>query len=603
MVRSTPQLGHSKPPATGCACTALLRAGLGFWLAAALYLLVRGQPQKLPAAGGAGDGAARAVTAAHAAETGWCRAEKAAAERREGSAADLLDWAQREEYLRDVRRAASRVVVRSDEFVELADSSSGFTLPVGTAITISVPASDRRLWFECRLLSPQNGTLTTCSADPLDAVDPRPSASGAEPQPPRAQEHLLYAVTASSVPHPGLWHVALYLAHVGARGGHPGPGDIRHGVQYIGWEYLPRHAVTLRAQSAGGGGELPPVHPPAACGYYTLRRGVAGPPLFSVDPLTLAPSTAPRPALPPPGCEPVSWRSCVRAAAPACAAPAEPQAGLPSRLQAAGGDRKHVVLVGDSHMRGWRDVFAAALGKSVDPATEPAMLSVQRYGQFSYIRLEGLAMTDKPGKSKIPAPYREGSQHLSHQLGLLDDLLAELAATFGAANGPGGNGTLTVVVALNAGSWDLRDVSVEEYCRRVGVLRSMLGARRLPVKRRSGWGPRVVVKWVWRTVPAYSYGGKDLRNGDLRTNEKVAAANACAADVLRAGFAGWTVHDTFTYTHPVFLSPCDTHHFLCPVREDTNVTADDCVLASETGQVLARGCAGKHDLLDFLQLL
>ena len=251
----------------------------------------------------------------------------------------------------------------------------------------------------------------------------------------------------------------------------------------------------------------------------------------------------------------------------------------------------HVVLFGDSHMRGWSDVLSLsqgireiATGPSNDGVTAPSTR-----GRVTYVRGESIVFTTKVASSKIPPHLRGGWKHVDHQVGVVHALLSEMQRN---------NSRRAVVVAVNFGSWDLRDVDADEYCGRVTALMAKMkatGTTELEVGGRA-------VKWVWRLTPSYSYTGKTWRTTDYRTNEKIAAANACVRD---AAPHPWAVHDTFQYTYPMFDVPCDSHHYLCPLFPSKPVSAEtvaeSCPLyADHISAPIGFGCTGLADIESFL---
>ncbi|KAJ9448676.1 hypothetical protein DIPPA_29418 [Diplonema papillatum] len=469
---------------------------------------------------------------------------------------DAVNVKERDLHLNLIRRAASGLVVRSTEFVDVGDDQS--VPPNAIIATIETDAlaalGISRLWFECRLTNPRTGALVPCFAELLE--------TGSE---------QVYSISAPFIPHSGDWRLILLLAHVGERGGHPIKGDIVQGVQFIGFEYLPRPVVSFRLEE--------PVK--KSCGYWTICKGY--------DPLMLhrLPGGSKK-------------RTCAEGPASylSCRHPPT-EDGLPSKLMGTADREKHLILLGDSHPRSWRNSIHAAIEKVW--LRDKKTTYIQRLGPISYVPLEGMEATDKP-ESQITGPYTTGTLYLEFMLDLLRVHLEELSAELAEKRAPGGNQTLTVVVVVHFGTWDIRDVSVGEYCGRIEKLHGFLQQRSLTPEKE--WGPGVSVRWVWRTVPAYSYGAKRFRGEDYRTNENILDANACAVKALSNQ---WQVHDSFAYTHPTFLAPCDSVHYLClPPSASLNArarnkTVFDCFLKSDkTGEVVGRGCAGKYELLDFL---
>jgi len=109
------------------------------------------------------------------------------------------------------------------------------------------------------------------------------------------------------------------------------------------------------------------------------------------------------------------------------------------------------------------------------------------------------------------------------------------------------------VVVLSAGSWDLRDMSVEHFARDLELLFSRAA-------RYAGF-----VRLVFRLAPAYSYLRDDfLRGREMRTNQKLMAARDAVRRSLPAAMALW---DSFAVTLPRFEESCDTHHFICAGKD------------------------------------
>jgi len=105
------------------------------------------------------------------------------------------------------------------------------------------------------------------------------------------------------------------------------------------------------------------------------------------------------------------------------------------------------------------------------------------------------------------------------------------------------------VVVLGAGTWDLRDMSVDDFVRDVKVLFGRVEA----LKGRA--------RFVFRNAPAYSYKrGGFLGSREMRTNEKLAEAAARVRELLPPHMGLW---DSFAVTAPRFEESCDTHHFIC----------------------------------------
>eukprot|EP01060_Flectonema_neradi_P035461 TRINITY_DN6531_c1_g1_i1.p1 TRINITY_DN6531_c1_g1~~TRINITY_DN6531_c1_g1_i1.p1 ORF type:complete len:414 (+),score=36.29 TRINITY_DN6531_c1_g1_i1:105-1346(+) len=233
-----------------------------------------------------------------------------------------------------------------------------------------------------------------------------------------------------------------------------------------------------------------------------------------------------------------------------------------------------IILVGDSHMRGWRDVLTAAEGFSEPYHRLDGLLSPGGSGLISYIRVESLQVTTKTNSTSIPKYLRHGFDHTFHQLDQLHERINLLKKT-----------SKDIVVAVNFGSWDLRDVPVATYCENLKIFENKFSAMGFYA---------LGVKLIWRSTPPYTYRGNNYRTNDLRTNEKIKLANSCARAILPK----WIHHDTFEVAYPVFMSSCDTHHYLCPPsRERESV----CPLVSASQKTIGVGCAGKADLLTFLK--
>ncbi|KAJ9468392.1 hypothetical protein DIPPA_33096 [Diplonema papillatum] len=483
----------------------------------------------------------------------WFNIERSLSTRRGSRVAnvsyDAVNATARGAYLDNILKAASNITVRSAEFIDLGDDASIPPNAINATIaTDSLAAAGiSRLWFECRLISPITGAFVACFAKLLE----------------RGSEQV-YGVSAPFIPHAGVWHLVLMVAQVGERGAYPRPGDIVEGVQFAAFECHPRPVMTFQlAKSAE-----------SSCGYWTICEGY--------DPFTLFPL---------PGVkenkskclEPATWHSCHLP-------PMEigKELALPSKVLATADHQKHLVLLGDSHQSSWRtSAVAAAVGKWLGFLP---VGTIQRFDPISYVSFESIEPCLKLD-SRIPGHLR--ALFLEVMIGKLRGHLEEVIAELAEKRGQGSQ-TLSVVVVVNFGTWDLRDVSVGEYCGRIEKLHRILRQESLAPSR--DWGPGVSVRWVWRTVPAYSYGGTRWRDTDLRTNENIMDGNACAVKALPDQ---WRVHDTFAYTYPSFLGPCDSHHFLCPPNRQRKTA--DCVLKSDkNGEVIGCGCPGKYDLLDFL---
>ena len=321
-----------------------------------------------------------------------------------------------------------------------------------------------------------------------------------------------YWISSSPVPLTGSYSVILTIAHIGKHGDNP-TAPIT--TQYEGIKLSGRHTVYIKASSE-------------RCIPYWKSR--------------------------------FQYVDCYNV----------PEPKLPNVL------KTPIILFGDSHMRGWRDVLSGSQGVTTPYQRFDGLLSPGGAGSVSYIRAEGLKITHKLNSTVIPSYLQYGFLHTFYQLNQLKVKVLELQSTT----------SQSVVVAVNLGSWDMRDVGVEEYCSNLVIFEkkfSELGLYNLNMK------------LIWRSTPSYTYKGKNYRTTDLRTNEKIKLANICARDIL----SKWIHHDTFAITHPVFLDSCDSHHYLCPPSKNS---PESCPLMSTSDKTIAIGCSGKADLLAFLKL-
>jgi len=110
------------------------------------------------------------------------------------------------------------------------------------------------------------------------------------------------------------------------------------------------------------------------------------------------------------------------------------------------------------------------------------------------------------------------------------------------------------VVVLSAGTWDLRDDTVEAFLGDLARFLEASRAQRSEIKRR---GARV----FWRTAPPYSFHKSMWQGREGRTNEKLAAASIGAKEL--AAREGLEVWDSYRVLAARWDSPCDTHHYLC----------------------------------------
>ena len=331
----------------------------------------------------------------------------------------------------------------------------------------------------------------------------------------------VYSMSSSRIPHGGDYTLQLTLAHIGGEGGDP------HSFVSKQYENISYPSRTVRVA----------VEDPGSTESYSVGHYI------QTDDTTKWVSSTP-----------------------------EPTVNLPECLEMG-----HLILVGDSHMRGWTDVLSVAQGLDVPPLTvSDGVLSPCTRGRVSYIRGESMRATYKVKGTKLPTQMREGWTHTEHQLGQLSALLRNRSEEMR-------------VVAMNYGSWDLRDVGLTEYCGRVARLGETM--ERLGLFEDAG------VVWVWRATPAYSYGGKTWRHGDMRTNEKIAAANACARKHLPS--PRWHHHNTFAFTYPLFAQSCDSHHYLCPVHAKL-LHPPTCPMTNSNNVIISSGCPGRADIIGFL---
>eukprot|EP01063_Lacrimia_lanifica_P006959 TRINITY_DN14408_c0_g1_i1.p1 TRINITY_DN14408_c0_g1~~TRINITY_DN14408_c0_g1_i1.p1 ORF type:complete len:471 (+),score=98.00 TRINITY_DN14408_c0_g1_i1:92-1504(+) len=353
----------------------------------------------------------------------------------------------------------------------------------------------------------------------------------------------VYGIESADVPQTGIYRIALTLAHTGEAAADP--SEIPSGTQFEGTQYALQHAVSLRRTVS----DCTPYYtvPPPWARRQEISEAVAG--------------------------------GVLEMACPAGSIPELPGAA----------ERLHLILVGDSHMRGWRDTLRLAdgsynaSGNPLDGIAGPAVSP-----SVTYLRVEGMEFTDKVPSSKIPEELQGGSAHTDAQLQHLQGVLGKVRSGADAYRGK------AVAVAMNFGAWDLRDVRLDVYCERVKRLAAKIEALGLQRDNPS-------VRFIWRATTAYSYMGKNYRSSDLRTNEKIAMANACARRHLSHG--RWEFHDSFAFTHPLFYAPCDSHHYLCPVYPGRVATTPVPCRIESQGTVIAEGCAGKADFLEFLRLM
>ena len=106
------------------------------------------------------------------------------------------------------------------------------------------------------------------------------------------------------------------------------------------------------------------------------------------------------------------------------------------------------------------------------------------------------------------------------------------------------------VVYFEAGHWDLRDWSVDQFLADVAEALSVWPTPALHQRR------------VFVTAPAYSYAHHSFGPREYRTLEKLDQANARLIEVFVG--AGWEVADFWAVSRPLYTLSCDTHHFLCP---------------------------------------
>eukprot|EP01062_Namystynia_karyoxenos_P026638 TRINITY_DN20635_c0_g1_i1.p1 TRINITY_DN20635_c0_g1~~TRINITY_DN20635_c0_g1_i1.p1 ORF type:complete len:526 (+),score=77.36 TRINITY_DN20635_c0_g1_i1:143-1720(+) len=433
---------------------------------------------------------------------------------------------------------------------------------VGTPFTIFLTLSPLersdsgplpRLWFECRLPGP---VLVVC------ALELKRGRRGYE--------------LSATLPVPGDYRLRLVLAHVG--NAYPeAPTLIPQ--QFEGTELQPSHAplvITAHRLAGRAPERLPPCSAavPPTPGHYALTpQGEIGP-----------------------------WQ------------PQNCKALPPVDVHRLGDclQRSRLLLVGDSHTRGWHEVLSAALGRAVhgDGVMAPSLGLTGKElesaeGGPRYLRVEGIEQTPLPNASRIPPELAGGMRHTAAQMQSLKALLQTASTPAPAAPGASGRHSerhVRAVVGMNLGSWDLRDVPSSLYCARLNRL--------LDHMRELGLNQIPGVRWIWRLTPAYSYNAKKFRDRDYRTNEQIARANDCAVQTLRQKNIGvhWEVHDSYAFTRPVFRSACDSHHYLCPwpprgpngTALPTGDRAATCPLRSAEGTAVSTGCAGAADIAAFL---
>lgn len=109
------------------------------------------------------------------------------------------------------------------------------------------------------------------------------------------------------------------------------------------------------------------------------------------------------------------------------------------------------------------------------------------------------------------------------------------------------------VWAFQSGHWDLRDQTIERYCRNVKNLMRAMDSFRM---RHPG------MKLVWSGVPPYSYKVTKWGALERRTNLKLLLGDQC----VQQWAASFNIRSVsfMDIALPFYRESCDTHHYFCP---------------------------------------
>ena len=224
-----------------------------------------------------------------------------------------------------------------------------------------------------------------------------------------------------------------------------------------------------------------------------------------------------------------------------------------------------LVLIGDSHQRKLAEYLTTTFkGLSVRYVQATGVYAHPTSATDTYLNCTDAATTrsspmpvwQMSGGDGVLAGVDETCRHLTSHLA--NKTQQRLAGAHGDhddgsdAGGDDDDGEDIPWVVVEAGHWDLRDSSVEQY--RLDFTSLLAALENCRVLR-----GRAIV----RTAPAYAHKRDLWAHREYRTNAKLAAAARFVRDELALHHPSMLLLDSFAMTFARFREACDTHHYIC----------------------------------------